>query len=128
VPPRQNEAAFVNRLYRDTFDPLRAVKYVGTKLPIPQEQTREFKLGGKTWTEVLYAGTGVAQPIFHIDMFISLAGRGKSGKYRALVGSPVMADSILKRPPIAHALSEVFDDIVRQLQRLGFEVIRNRCR
>lgn len=125
APPGQNEAAFVNQLYRNTFDPLRAVKYVGTKLPIPQEQMREFKLGGKTWTEVLYAGAGQAQPIFHIDMFISLAGRAKSGQYRVLVGSPVMADSILKRPPVAHAMSEAFDDVVRQLQRMGFEVIRN---
>jgi hypothetical protein len=58
-------------------------------------------------------------------MFISLAGRSSSGQYRVLVGSPVMADQILKRSPIEHALSEAFDDIVRGLQRQDFEVIRN---
>jgi hypothetical protein len=125
VPAGRNAAAFVQALYRHTFDPAREVKYVGTKLPIPQEQIREFTLNGRRWTEVLYAGTGTAQPIFHIDMFISLAGRNGSGQYRVLVGSPVMADQILKRSPIEHALSEAFDDIVRGLQRLDFEVIRN---
>ncbi|WP_414580773.1 hypothetical protein [Scytonema sp. PCC 10023] len=35
------------------------------------------------------------------------------------------ADRILGRPPVEHAIAEIFDDIAQNLQNLGFEVIRN---
>ncbi|KYC37592.1 hypothetical protein WA1_39680 [Scytonema hofmannii PCC 7110] len=79
-----------------------------------------------TDAEEIYTGTGEKQPIFHIDMFISLAGRSPSGKYRLLVGSPTYADQILLgQEPVDHALGEIFDDIANTLQDVGFEVIRN---
>ena len=35
----------------------------------------------------------MAQPLFHINMFLSLAGRSKEGKYRMLIGdSPISAN------------------------------------
>ena len=74
---------------------------------------------------MLYLGTGTAQPIFHIDMFITLAGRGASGRYRLLVGSPSDADRILGRPPQPQGMPELFDDVARTLERQGFEVLRN---
>ena len=80
---------------------------------------------GERWTEVLYAGTGYHQPIFHIDMFVSLTGRSPSGRYRLLVGSPAEADRVLGRQPLPHAMSEVFDDVARELEAQGFEVLRN---
>ena len=52
-------------------------------------------INGEQLTEVLYAGAGYHQPIFHIDMFVSLTGRGQSGRYRVLVGSPAEADRLL---------------------------------
>ena len=36
-------------------------------------------IDGEQWTEVFHAGTGHHQPIFHIDMFVSLAGRSPQG-------------------------------------------------
>lgn len=116
---------FVVDLFRQSFDPARRFVFAGTRLPVPRVQTRPLTVGGEEWTEMLYAGTGRNQPIFHIDMFVSLAGRAPSGRYRLLVGSPPEADRLLGRPPVAHALGEIFDDVARQLEVQGFEVIRN---
>lgn len=125
VPSGTDPATFVHDLYRKTFDPERALHYLGTRLTVPQDQTRPVTVNGENWTEEIYAGTGTAQPIFHIDMFISLAGRNARGKYRLLVGSPALADQLLGRASVPHAMSEIFDDVARNLKRLGFDVIRN---
>jgi hypothetical protein len=116
---------FVVDLFRKTFDPERDFFFVGTRLPVPDVQSRPVTINGEQWTEVLYAGTGYHQPIFHIDMLVSLTGRGSSGRYRVLVGSPAEADRILGRSPLPQALSEIFDDVARELEAQGFEVIRN---
>ncbi len=125
VPDDVEAAEYVRQLYQQTFDPKRRLIYVGTTLPVPQETSRQVTINGEQWEEVIYVGTGEAQPIFHIDMFISLAGRGRNDKYRLLVGSPMMAEEILKQAPVPHAMAAIFDDIARTLQRQGFEVIRN---
>ena len=125
VPSKPRELdTFIRALFRKTFDPDRDVRFVGTRLQVPEETTRRATVDGERWTEVLYAGTGTRQPIFHIDMFISLAGRSESGRYRVLVGSPAAADRILGRRPLPHALDPIFDDVARNLGRMGFEVIR----
>ena len=116
---------FIVDLFRETFDAEREVFFTGTRLRVPETETRPLLIEGEDWTEVLYAGSGHHQPIFHIDMFISLAGRGPSGRYRLLVGSPVAADRLLDRPSVTHGMSEIFDDVARQLEVQGFEVIRN---
>jgi hypothetical protein len=121
----ENIDEFVKNLYIKTFDSKRKLIYVGTKLPVPQPQTRPITIDGEEWTEEIYTGTGTKQPIFHIDMFISLAGRNPSGKYRLLVGSPTYAYKILGQEPVEHAIGELFDDVAKTLQNEGFEVIRN---
>jgi hypothetical protein len=125
VPPGVDVGEFVNALYQRTFDPDREVRYVGTKLIVPQAERREITVGGESWQEIVYLGTGRAQPIFHIDMFISLAGRGSDGRYRLLVGSPQAADKVLDRATVAHAMAPIFDDVARHLEREGFDVRRN---
>jgi hypothetical protein len=122
--PRALDKLITDR-FRQTFDPDREVHFVGTRLQVPEETTRRIRVDGKRWSEVVYAGTGTRQPIFHIDMFISLTGRAESGRYRVLVGSPVAADRILGRRPLPHALDPIFDDVARNLERMGFEVVRN---
>ena len=116
---------FIVDLFRKTFDPNRELFFAGTRLRVPGEERRPVTIDGEQWTEVLHAGTGHNQPIFHIDMFVSLAGRGPSGRYRLLVGSPAQADDLLGRPRLPHALSEIFDDVARQLEAQGFEILRN---
>ena len=74
-------------LFGKTFDPARNF-FAGTRLRVPAVETRPLTIDGEAWMEVLYAGTGYHQPIFHIDMFVSLTGRSPTGRYRLLVGSP----------------------------------------
>ncbi|KAF3888950.1 MULTISPECIES: hypothetical protein [Nostocales] len=121
----ENIDEFVKNLYIKTFDSNRQLIYIGTELPVPQPQERPITIDGEEWTEEIYTGTGKKQPIFHIDMFISLAGRSSSGKYRLLVGSPTYADQILGQEPVDHSLGEIFDDVAKTLEARGFEVIRN---
>ena len=77
--------------------------------------------------ECRYRGNceSTVQPVFHIDTFLTLAGRGLDGRYRVLVGDPAMAADALEMEVPEHAMREVFDDIAAQLSRLEFEVVRN---
>ena len=119
---------FVRMLYSDYLDKGRRVHYVGSRAPVPQEQSRPIRVNGEPWTEIIAAGNrpGTVQPLFHIDMFITLIGRASPGTpYRVMVGDPSRAFSILGGQAPAHAMQRVFDDIATQLGLAGFDVIRN---
>ncbi|MGH2919973.1 MAG: hypothetical protein ACRDLS_15430 [Solirubrobacteraceae bacterium] len=126
VPPDGDQGELLRSVYRTYLDADRTFIPVGTTLPVPPADVREFELDGETWTEELYAGNepGTRQPIFHIDMFISLAGRGEDDRYRLLVGDPREAAELTGEPLQPHAMAPVFDDIARQLGRAGFDVHR----
>jgi hypothetical protein len=125
--PGETEAELVHRLYREYLDTERRLVYVASTIPVPEEQVRPFRMGGQDWTEVVYIGNrpGTAQPLFHIDMFITLLGRADGGRYRVLVGDPRMAADVLGEPLQPHAMAHVFDNIAATLARFDFEVIRN---
>jgi hypothetical protein len=129
IVPNAGESgeAAVRRLYTEYLDTARRLMYVGATIPVPAETIRDVTIDGQQWRELLYFGNrpGTSQPLFHIDMFISLAGRGPAGKYRLLVGDPKRAADALGEPARPHAMQEVFDNIARRLGQLGFEVIRN---
>lgn len=125
IPAGAEPFDFITGLFRRTFGGEREMFFPGTRLTVPQQQQAAIQVDGRPWTEVRYMGTGDRQPIFHIDMFLSLAGRADNGRYRVLVGSPGEADRILGRPTSAYAMHEVFDDIASRLTAEGFEVIRN---
>ena len=121
-PAEQVRAMFIR-----TFDPQRRLHFIGLSRPIPDDllAPRTIEVDGEQWTEEVGAGAGSLQPIFHIDMFLSMAGRdADSGRYRVLVGSPAAAAEILGEPVPDHALALAFDEIARRLRRLGFQVIR----
>jgi hypothetical protein len=126
APTQAGEDALLREVYRRYLDAERTFVPVGTTLPVPAAAQREFRLGGATWTEEIYAGNepGTRQPIFHIDMFVSLAGRGADGRYRVLVGDPREAARLTGEPLQAHAMAPVFDDIARDLGRRGYDVAR----
>lgn len=126
APPGE-EFDVLLQVYRRYLDTKREFIPVASRLPVPPAQQREFELDGQTWVESLYVGnaTGTRQPLFHIDMFVSLAGRGEDGRYRLLVGDPRAAARILNAPLQPHAMAEIFDDIARQLDAQGFDVHRN---
>lgn len=125
VPADIEPFDFITGLFHRTFGEDRDMFFPGTRLTVPQQQQAPIQVAGEPWTEVRYLGTGTRQPIFHIDMFLSLAGRAADGRYRILVGSPAEADRILGRDPSPFAMHEVFDDIASRLTAEGFEVIRN---
>ena len=113
-------------LFVRSFGADHELHFVGLRRPIPADllAPRRFRQDGEDWTEDVGAGAGSLQPIFHIDMFLSMAGRAPDGRYRVLVGSPQAAAGILGQPVPDHALAPAFDEIARRLSGLGFEVIR----
>lgn len=123
----EKPAATIKRLYKQYLDQGRELLYIGSALPVPKQVDRKITLNGEEWTETVYYGNkrGTVQPLFHIDMFMTLAGRDAEGKYQIVVGDPRMAAELLGVPVWPHALVEVFDDIARGLERAGFRVHRS---
>lgn len=126
VPPGTTQGELLRSVYRTYLDAKRTFIPVGTTLPVPPAEVREFELDGEVWQEELYAGNqpGTRQPIFHIDMFVSLAGRGEDERYRVIVGDPREAADLTGEPLQPQAMAPVFDDIARQLAQAGFDVRR----
>src|SRR5690606_31268436 len=96
-------------------------------LPVPTRQSDKIEVNGEKWREFYFKKNkeGTVQPIFHIDMFITLAGRGNDGKYQVLVGCPRMAAQILDEKLTEYSMAEMFDNVAQNLERIGFTVIRN---
>ncbi len=126
APTRAAQDDLLRDVYRRYLDAERTFVPVGTTLPVPPAARREIHLDGETWQEEVYAGNarGTRQPVFHIDMFVSLAGRGSDGRFRVLVGDPREAARLTGEPLQAHAMAPVFDDVARDLARRGFDVGR----
>ncbi|HEV2777488.1 MAG TPA: hypothetical protein VGV90_18000 [Solirubrobacteraceae bacterium] len=126
APTPAAEDELLRQVYRRYLAAERTFVPVGTTLPVPPAARREFSLQGQTWVEEIYAGNapGTRQPIFHIDMFVSLAGRGDDGRARVLVGDPRAAAQLTDEPLQPHAMAPVFDDVARDLGRRGYAVTR----
>src|SRR5207253_2435315 len=103
VSKKEKPEELTHRLFGKVFDATREIIFVGTHLTVSPTVT----ISDGQYEQELFGAAGVAQPIFHIDMFITLGGRLPSGKYRVVVGSPAMADEILKRPPVPYALDPI---------------------
>ena len=82
---------------------------------------------GDAWPEIIRRGSleGTRQPIFDLDTFVSLAGKGADGRDRILVGDPGMAAELMGEALPDHAHAEAFDHVADQCAGLGFHVIRN---
>lgn len=119
----EDQEQFVRDLFRTTFDPDREFHFPESQ-PVGRLENRLIEVDGEIWLEDVAAGRGERQPIFHIDMLVSLAGRNESGAYRVLVGSPRMADELLGWTSVEHDLQSEFDAIAAQVEGLGFEVVR----
>lgn len=113
------------RRYGEELERGRRMLIVGTKNTVPETAKRPITINGETWHEILYYGAGEQQPLFHIDMFITLAGRDAAGKPVALVGDPKIAANILGEPISPLMLIPYYDEVAAQLEREGFTVIRN---
>ena len=102
----------------------RRLRVVGTAQALPAQRLRTIRVRGRDVVEILPGGADSPHPLIHLDMFLTLAGRGPDGRYRLLLGSPALADEILGRATVDEALAEHLDDIAAQLADEGFEVVR----
>lgn len=117
----------VRREYGASLDRQKTLNLVASTVPVPSQTERPVTIEGQDWTEELYAGNapGTVQPMFHIDMFVTLAGRDAAGRPIALVGDPRMAAQTLGETVQPHAMVGVYDNISANLELQGFTVIRN---
>jgi hypothetical protein len=122
--PQSEQQAWVRDLFRRTFDPERELHFLESD-PTGRPGNALFEHQGQVWLDHVDAGWGDRQPIFHIDMFVSLAGRDqRTGRYRVLVGDPTVANEMLGWQPEPHDLAGEFDAIAAQLEALDFDVRR----
>lgn len=113
-------------LMAEYMDPNRDIYVVYTDQPLPPVLVSSQE-GDKLYLDYAYEGVGDAQPIFHIDMFITLVGRQPDGRFRVLVGSPNMTSVIV--PGFVsgpYDLQAAFDDVAAKLAAEDiFDVVRN---
>ena len=123
IPEGTPPETFVAQLFTDFVDSARRLIVVGTSRPIPLRTFYGTRQNNKYFLDIASDGAGTFQPIFHIDMLITLIGRN-AGKFEVLVGSPALADGLLGRSS-PFGLADVYDTIAQQLTQEGFKVHRN---
>lgn len=124
VPEGRTETEFVRELFGRYVDSARELQLVGTRRSLGLKRYYATVEGGEYLLDLPGGGTGDLQPIFHIDMFVTLAGPGDDGRFRVLVGSPELADEVLgTQSPFA--LQAAYDEIAAEFDRRGFAVERN---
>lgn len=67
--------------------------------------------------------TECSQPMYHIDTFVSLAGRNETGEYIVIVGFPIASTPSLEY--LIKSLKDQIDIIAKSLRKKGFVVLRN---
>lgn len=126
--PTETPEELIRRLFQEHLDTKRDLIYVGSPIAVPEEDVVLVKESGRFFVDVVFQGnhSGTAQPLFHIDMFLTLAGRN-GARYRVLVGDPSLAPF----PPStslgpSYAMQAVYDAVAASLIADGrFEVLRN---
>ncbi|HEX2046217.1 MAG TPA: hypothetical protein VHF27_00530 [Acidimicrobiales bacterium] len=124
VPAGTTSEVFVTRLFAEYVDAGRDLVVVGTTRPIPLREFYGTSEGDEYYLDIASDGAGTYQPIFHIDMFVTLVGPDDTGTFNVLLGSPALGDEILgTRSPFA--LDDVYDALADQLAARGMRVERN---
>jgi hypothetical protein len=123
LPDGADVGAAVRRLFHDYVDAGRRLILVGTRKPIPVPDFRGRREGDEYFLDLPSGGTGAFQPIFHIDMFVTLVGR-EHDRFVVLVGDPAQGDELLGSTS-PYDLREVYDQLAAALSAAGFDVRRN---
>ena len=110
-------------MFHDYVEAGRHLTLIGTRKPIAVPDFRGRREGEDYFLDLPSSGTGAFQPIFHIDMFLTLVGR-EDGRFVVLVGDPSQADALLGSTS-PYALAEVYDQLAATLSAAGFDVRRN---
>lgn len=71
------------------------------------------------------AADGSRQPVFHLDMFMTLAGPARDGTQRILLGDPVWASELIGLPLPEGFPVQAFQQIEFGLRLRGYDVHRN---
>jgi hypothetical protein len=122
VPEGADLDAVVRGLFHDYVDATRELRLVGTRRPIAVPDFAGRREGDEWFLDLPSDGVGTYQPVFHIDMFVTLAGR-RGDRFTMLVGDPSMADSMLgTRSP--YGLADAYDQIARTFAGAGMDVVR----
>ena len=116
VPEGDDPQDVAVTLFGQYVDAGRRLTLVGTRRAIPARALRGTREGDTYLLDLAMDGAGTFQPIFHIDMFITLIGRDAGGAFQILVGSPAMGDELLGTTS-PFALAEVYDTIADDLRR-----------
>ncbi|HET9871147.1 MAG TPA: hypothetical protein VFP89_00960 [Propionibacteriaceae bacterium] len=117
-------ADFVRTLFADYVDTDRRLIVVGTRRPLPLREYYGTREADRYFLDGPADGAGTYQPIFHIDMFLTLIGPDEQGGFQVLVGSPSMGSDLLgTRSP--YDLDDVYDTLAADLERAGLNVRRN---
>ena len=124
VPKGVAPEVFVRQLFSQYVDSNRELRLVGTTRSIPIRSFYGTREGSSYFLDVAADGVGTFQPIFHIDMFITLIGRDDANNFDTLVGSPFLADQLLGTTS-PYSLNSIYDDIAAQLGEYGLKVHRN---
>jgi hypothetical protein len=124
-----DNTAFVER-FGVAIEGRREIVPIGGEMPLRRRGPMRFPIvpGDLRWREAVdrsLSRSGTRQPVFHLDMFMTLAGRGHDGRLRVLVGDPLAASTLIGLPLPDGFPRQAFDDIARELERRGCQVIRN---
>jgi hypothetical protein len=115
--------AAVRQLFRDYVDAGRELTLIGTRRPLAVPEFRGRREDGRFFLDLPSGGAGAFQPIFHIDMFLTLVGR-RDGRFVVLVGDPSLGEELTGRPS-PYDLRDAYDQIATALTAAGFDVRRN---
>jgi hypothetical protein len=114
---------FARRLFGDYVEADRELRLIGTRRPIPIRPFYGRREGADYFLDLADGGAGTFQPIFHIDMFITLVGE-IDGRFTVLVADPSLAGDVVGGDA-PYALQDVYDQIARDLAARGMRVVRN---
>ncbi|WP_395020552.1 hypothetical protein [Dongia sp.] len=111
------------------IDTRRAVEVIACQ-PLQRRGPTRFEIspGDLSWREDIdrsIAADGSRQPVFHLDMFMTLAGTTPEGMPRILLGDPVWASELIGLPLPDGFPVKAFDQIDYGLRLRGYEVMRN---
>ena len=124
IPGGTTAERFARQLFSDYVDSTRRLVVVGTRRPIPIRPFYGTRSDDEYFLDIAADGAGTFQPIFHIDMFVTLIGEARAGGFEVFVGSPAMGDVLTGRVA-PFSLDDVYDTIARSLSAAGFTVHRN---
>ena len=124
-PPKRSRADFALSLFAKYVDAGRKLILVGTRRPIPLREFVGTREGDDFYLDLAAEGAGTFQPIFHIDMFVTLVGETAGGAFRGARRQPDARRRAPRHAQSPFALANVYDGIAEDLAAAGFVVRRN---